>query len=310
MTERGFFDVIVIGGGLAGLTAALHLSRSDVSVLVIEKHTYPNHKVCGEYVSNEVLPYLKQLGIDPMAHGARDIRRFEITQTNGERLTSKLPMGGFGISRYKLDNLFYEHARDRVTFQFDTVTRVAFHEGEFHIYTKKKAHFVSRFVVGAHGKRSGIDISLDREFIREKSPWLGVKAHYEADFPDDMVALHNFEGGYCGLSKTETGSVNACFLVAYDSFKRHGDLDAFQKSVLSSNPYLRRFFEQGRPVFDKPLTISQISFAKKAPVEQHILMAGDSAGLIHPLCGNGMAMAVHSAKLLSELMLEAFPPGM
>ena len=51
------YEIIVIGGGLAGLTAAIHLGLEGRSVLVIEKNEYPNHKVCGEYVSNEVVPY-------------------------------------------------------------------------------------------------------------------------------------------------------------------------------------------------------------------------------------------------------------
>ena len=55
-------------------------------------------------------------------------------------------------------------------------------------------------------------------------------------------------------------------------------------------------------VFEKPLTISQISFDEKQVVENHILMIGDTTGLIHPLCGNGMAMAIHSAKMISELV--------
>jgi flavin-dependent dehydrogenase len=59
-------------------------------------------------------------------------------------------------------------------------------------------------------------------------------------------------------------------------------------------------------LFEKPLTISQISFEKKEAVENHILMIGDTAGLIHPLCGNGMAMAIHSAKIASELILSFF----
>ena len=55
-------------------------------------------------------------------------------------------------------------------------------------------------------------------------------------------------------------------------------------------------------LFEKPLTISQISFEKKKAIENHILMIGDTAGLIHPLCGNGMAMAIHSAKIVSEFL--------
>ena len=53
-------------------------------------------------------------------------------------------------------------------------------------------------------------------------------------------------------------------------------------------------------MFNTPLSIGQISFAPKKPVVNHVLMCGDTAGLIHPLCGNGMAMAIHGAKLASE----------
>jgi len=53
-------------------------------------------------------------------------------------------------------------------------------------------------------------------------------------------------------------------------------------------------------LFDQPLVINEVSFAPKKPVEQHILMSGDAAGLITPLCGNGMAMAIRSAYLLNE----------
>ncbi|WP_317045319.1 FAD-dependent oxidoreductase [Formosa algae] len=66
-----FFDVIIVGGGLAGLSSAIHLSKGNLNVLVIEKNSYPKHKVCGEYISNEVLPYLNFLDIDVFKLGAQ-----------------------------------------------------------------------------------------------------------------------------------------------------------------------------------------------------------------------------------------------
>ncbi|MBT7815741.1 MAG: FAD-dependent oxidoreductase, partial [Polaribacter sp.] len=70
------FDIIIIGGGLAGLCNAIHLSKFDKKVLLIEKNNYPKHKVCGEYISNEVLPYLEFLDINPFNFGAVKIDRF------------------------------------------------------------------------------------------------------------------------------------------------------------------------------------------------------------------------------------------
>ena len=300
------YDVIIIGGGLAGLISAIHLAQHDVSVLLIEKNSYPKHKVCGEYVSNEVLGYLETLGVAVFARGAKKITRFTLSSKNGRQLTVKLPLGGFGMSRYALDKLLVDHAiASSVRVLKDSVIYAQLHNDSFVVRTKKQEEFQATFVLGAYGKRSGLDSSLSRKFIKNKSPWLGVKAHYKAHFPDDLVALHNFKGGYCGLSKVETNHVNACYLTHYDVFKEYADLEAFQRVILQKNRALKMFFEDAEMVFDKPIAISQISFEPKQPVCQHILMIGDSAGLIHPLCGNGMAMAIHSAKIASELLIES-----
>ena len=99
-------DIIIIGGGLAGLVSAIHLSKTDLAVIVIEKNEYPKYKVCGEYISNEVLPYLQQLGADPMTTGAKKITRFLLSTTRGKTIETKLPLGGFGVSRFTLDDFF------------------------------------------------------------------------------------------------------------------------------------------------------------------------------------------------------------
>jgi flavin-dependent dehydrogenase len=117
------------------------------------------------------------------------------------------------------------------------------------------------------------------------------------------VGLHNFKGGYCGVSKVENDKINICYLVDYENFKQYKNIEEFQSKVMYKNPHLKTIFENCVQIFDKPLTISQISFEKKEAVDDHILMMGDTAGLIHPLCGNGMAMAIHSAKIASELIL-------
>ena len=306
MSDLQTYDLLIIGGGLAGLCCALHLSMNGCKVLLIEKHEYPHHKVCGEYVSNEILPYLNSLGVYPMEVGAKCISKLEISTKNGMLLSSQLPLGGFGLSRYAFDQMFYEAVKDKVDFIFDTVERVGFSRSTFTVQTQEKLSFRANFVVGAFGKRSNIDTFMKRKFIKKTSPWLAVKGHYNYNFPDDTVALHNFEGGYCGLSKTETNAVNACYLTTYESFKRFGNIPAFQENVLSENPHLKLFFQESKPIFKNPLTISQISFDAKKPVVDHIFMIGDSAGLIHPLCGNGMAMAIHSAKIFSEIFLKEF----
>jgi flavin-dependent dehydrogenase len=118
------------------------------------------------------------------------------------------------------------------------------------------------------------------------------------------VALHNFKGGYCGVSKVENNAINVCYITEYNSFKKHKNIEEFQEQVVFKNKHLRKIFKESSPVFEKPLTISQVSFQTKNPVEDHIIMCGDTAGMIHPLCGNGMGMAISSAKLASTRIIQ------
>lgn len=307
--EKKYFDIIIIGAGPGGLAVAAHLSRFDIRIALLEKKSLPNHKVCGEYVSKEILPYLSFLGIDPYKAGAKNIEYFELTEPNGKYIRVQLPLGGIGISRYHFDYLFYEKIKDKVDFFVDSAETVSFQNNSFEVRTRSGKILKAPFVVGAFGKRSNLDKVLNRKFIQKKSPWLAVKNHFEYDFPDHLVSIHNFKGGYCGLSKTETNKVNACYLTSFKSFKRYGNISEFENKILIRNPFLKDFFENAVPVFKKPLAISQISFERKKPVENHIFMIGDSAGLIHPLCGNGMAMAVRSAEIFSGIFLQAFQSG-
>ncbi|RZJ33368.1 MAG: NAD(P)/FAD-dependent oxidoreductase [Flavobacterium sp.] len=300
-------DIGIVGAGLAGLSAALHLAKAGLKVTVIEKHEFPHHKVCGEYISNEVLPYLEFLGVDVGQLNPTKVTRVSFSTISGREIEGKLPLGGFGISRYAFDNLLYENAvAAGCNFVFDSACDIEHSNDGFRIKTTKSGDILCKIAIGAFGKRSVLDQKLQRGFIRQKSPWLAVKAHYAGSFPDDLVSLHNFHGGYCGVSKVENNTINICYLANYESFRKYTDFDDFQKNVLYENPRLKSVFESSTMIYEKPLAIGQISFSKKFPVENHVLMAGDTAGLIHPLCGNGMAMAMHAAKLASELTIAFF----
>lgn len=301
------FDVVIIGGGLAGLCNAIHLSKFGKKVLLIEKNEYPKHKVCGEYISNEVLPYLAFLEINPFDFGAVKIENFQLSTTKNKIISAKLPLGGFGISRYQLDFILSEKAKENgVVILQDAVINVAFKNEVFSIETKLNKTFTSKIAIGAFGKRSLLDVKMNRNFIKKKSPYLGVKIHVKGRFPEDLVALHNFKGGYCGVSKVENNTINLCYITSFSSFKKYKNIEDFQEQVVFKNQYLKEIFSNSEAVFEKPLTISQISFETKKPVENHILMCGDAAGMIHPLCGNGMSMAIQSAQLASKLILNYF----
>ena len=234
------------------MTAAIHLSREGREVVLFEKEEFPHHKVCGEYLSSEVLPYLNDLDLDLYELGPARIKKLQFSTREGREINAPLPLGGLGISRYALDFYLYQKALEAgVRILPQKVLEVAFAQRNFEVTTTAGTYRALQ-VFGAFGKRSILDKKLRRRFFNSPSQWVAIKQHYEnQEFPEDMVGLHNFRGGYCGLSRTETGRVNVCYLASYKSFKRHGNAEDFMNHEIRRNPYLDR----PEPLLAKPFEL-------------------------------------------------------
>jgi len=304
--RKADYDVIIAGGGLAGLVSAILYARSKKKVLLIEKKSYPYHKVCGEYVSNEVLGFLQSLGFDPFRHGASRINRLRISSPRGKNYFCNLDLGGFGLSRYVMDESLFRLAikAGAEVMQSTRVTGIQHREETFAVEINNSEVIHSSFVIGSYGKRDSLDKKLERPFIRSHTGFMGVKYHIKTSYPVNEIGLDNFRNGYCGISKIEGDNYNLCYL-----FNRNGtdfsSISELEEQVLFQNPTLKKLFEQSDFVYDQPLVINEISFAPKEKVAGHVLMCGDTAGLITPVCGNGMSMAIHSAKMLYSLIINS-----
>ena len=299
-------SVLVLGGGLAGLAAALDLAGRGHRVAVVERRRYPFHRVCGEYVSNEVLPYLRRLGADPAALAPANIQLFRLSSPAGRTLASPLDLGGFGVSRYQLDDFLHQLAlKQGVEFIFATVADVTFDAtaGRHRVALADGRQLTAPLVLGTYGKRSALDRQLARPFFTARSPYLGVKYHLRLPgFARDVIELHNFRDGYAGISAIEDDKLCFCYLTTRANLKAAGGgIAALEGEVLARNPRLAEILVAAERLYPQPEVINEISFAPKQPVEQHLLMVGDAAGLITPLCGNGMAMALHGAALAAPL---------
>ncbi len=301
MHENILYDVAVIGGGLAGLSLSIQCADAGYKVALFEKENYPFHKVCGEYISMESYPFLQRLGLTLQDLNLPLIHTLNITDVSGNRYNFPLDMGGFGISRYALDYWLYQKAiaKGVALFTQTKVQEVAFNQNKFSIATSSGI-FSARTVGGSWGKRSNIDVKWQRPFVQQKpnklNNYIGVKYHIEYGHPADVIALHNFYNGYCGISRIEDDQCCLCYLTTADNLKQHSNsIPQMEKALLSRNPHLQKIFKEARFLYKQPLVISQVSFEKKMQTANNILMLGDAAGLITPLCGNGMSMALHSS---------------
>jgi flavin-dependent dehydrogenase len=298
-----YYDVGIVGGGLGGLSAAIMLAKAGHSIVLFEKETYPFHKVCGEYISLESWDLLISLGLDLDKLNVPLINTLLLTSPDGSELRQKLPLGGFGISRYNIDHQLAEIARklNVVVFDGTRVNDVSLEDDQFTIIADRM-NVRCKVCCGAFGKRSNLDIRWKRKFTQKKpnalNNFISVKYHALLNQPKDTIALHNFYNGYCGVSPLENDKYCICYLTTAHNLKvTGGNIKKLEQDILFKNSFIREAFSKATLLYKEPLTISQISFEEKEQVENHILLIGDSAGMIAPLCGNGMSMALHASRI-------------
>lgn len=315
------YHIAIVGGGLAGLALSIQSAKAGYKTVLFEKEQYPFHRVCGEYISLESWDFLERLGLPLSQMNLPLIKTLHVTAPNGKLFETKLPLGGFGISRYKLDHELAKLAKAAgvTVLEKTKVNEIQFNNSKFKISEAnsspsggkpsteglERSSWEGAVVAGTFGKRSNIDVKWNRNFVQQKpnklNNYIGVKYHIKTKHPADVIALHNFENGYCGISQIEDDKYCLCYLTTAENLKQHGNsIEQMQQEVLFKNPHLKKIFTEAAFLYQSPETISQISFDNKSQVENHILMLGDAAGMITPLCGNGMSMALHGSKIAFE----------
>jgi menaquinone-9 beta-reductase len=303
------YDALIIGGGPAGLSAAITLAQAGYHTALLEAKSYPHHKVCGEFLSPECSTLLARLGaLDTvLAQNPKVIGISCITAPDGMRWEARLPGEALGISRATLDATLAIFACALGVDLYENTTADGIdgtlHTG-FEVHTRSArgdAAFPARIVIAAHGKRSGLDRALNRRFLTKPQPYLGLKAHFRGPALPQRIELHAFPGGYCGMSEIEDGTANVCLLARKRALHRDDtgpmNIEAFIHWMGQQNRFLGEWLENAERLSDRWLSIGEVPFVPKRPIVNDILMAGDAAGLIAPLAGDGIAIALHSGQL-------------
>ncbi|MGH9487247.1 MAG: NAD(P)/FAD-dependent oxidoreductase, partial [Terriglobales bacterium] len=294
--------------------AAIEAARSGLKVALWERGSFPRDKVCGEFLSPEALPLLRQV-IPGAIYRSVTIRRAEFCSKGGRRHSIGFPAPGAGLSRRVLDHALWQAAAGAgaCCHSHEALLGAARQSpgrdsGWDVIAGTGKAASASRFIVacGRWWKLTGLPSPAAPDSRQRACGWLGAKAHFKGVDASDAVEMYFFPGGYCGLAPVEDGAYNACCLVHRSLAEscRGGDFADFRVwiSKVARHPALNSRLYKAVQV-SPTLSTAPVNPARQIADSSGILIAGDAAGFLDPFTGDGISMALHSGQLAARQLV-------
>jgi len=300
-------ETLIIGGGPAGASLAVRLARAGRSALLIEREAGPHDKVCGEFLSFEAAGYLAELGLDAAALGAVPITSVELLYRD---LTarSNLPFQALSLSRRIMDEALLARAAEvgARLIRGRRVTHLQRQAGLWRAQLNDGQVVEAADVFLATGKH---DVRGWSRPAGRQADLIGFKQHWtlspeQAGRIRGQVELHLFPGGYAGLEPVDQDRANLCLVVRKRALDAAGrSWPSLLESLATTCPSLGARLKGGRPSTDKPWAIAAIPYGYVRGRDDGLWRLGDQAAVIPSLAGEGMSIALHSARLAADVLL-------
>ncbi|HEY7411521.1 MAG TPA: NAD(P)/FAD-dependent oxidoreductase [Vicinamibacteria bacterium] len=305
-------DVIVAGGGPAGAAVALFLRQRGHDVLLLEAARFPRDKVCGESVSPEAWALLEEAGVAAGVRGLRPhpVRGMRLVSPAGIAFRGRYREGrtGFAARRRDLDAVLLGSLR-RSGVEVAEGTRVTgvvraggAVSGVEAVNGGGPQRLEARLVVAAEGRRSVIARRLG--LLREHATWrkFAVRGYWEGmQGLAEEGEMHVGGGGYCGVAPLSPTRANVAFVLDRRSMAAAGgDLQAFYCEALRTRwPRLSERL-QGATLEEPPRAVGPLALSARRLSAPGALLVGDAAGFYDPFTGEGVTLALRSARLAAE----------
>lgn len=324
-------DVVVVGAGPAGCSAAIHLARSGVEVLMVDRALFPRDKVCGDGLAPRAVAALRELGVedDLRAAGYRPTYDYRVVSSWGESVRASVPGFGKGaghayvVPRRELDSLLVSHARAAGA---EVLLGVRARAGDTEPGGRPVVRLDggagdgvslvrARVVVAADGSRG----SFSRRVIpsRHLRPAaVAIRAYMEGvehsegtlSFFLDRHLLPGYGWVFPGGADGRPANVGVGMLTEPLIRRPDGLRDLFSWFLSPASgawPYLR-----GARAVSPPAAFPLLlHFPRGRRRAGNVLLAGDAANLIDPLSGEGIAYALESGRAAAEAVVAALRTG-
>lgn len=325
------YDMIIVGAGPAGATAALYAHREGLTSCLVDKATFPRDKICGDALSGKVVSILHELdlfekvgqlpgatirevvfGSPAHVNACVDLRRYD----HRDLATGKvMPMEGFVIRREVLDHFLFEEAKKvaNACYEGFAVKDLIREEGQIVGVRGEIEDEVrevrGRVVLGCDGFNS-IVARKSGLYAHDPAHWVvAIRCYYEnvAEL-SDQIELHFVDEvlpGYFWIFPLENGAANVGIGMRHDVLKNRGvDLKVALNEVINRSPFAHRF-KDARPTEDPVGWNLPVGSTRRKSYGDRLLLLGDAAGLIDPFTGEGIGNALYSARFAVEVVKEA-----
>jgi menaquinone-9 beta-reductase len=313
------FDAVVIGGGPGGSVSASSIAAAGYSVALLEKQVFPRETLCGEFLSSEVVGMITAMGLEREFRALlpNPLRTLTLLPERNSPVRTSLGFTAYGVRRSVFDSMLLEAASNagvRLIQPAEVIAIEKDHRGfVVHYRNGREAGTChGHWVVGAYGKRSPLDGRLGRMWASVRTGYVGFKYHVPdgmiENLGDDEIAIAFGPRIYCGVSRVGGRTATICALQR----REKGDMSTREqvRALARANPRFELIVPPA--VLDNLATMpvygtASLFFGNREIVVNGILMVGDAAGLIAPLAGDGIGIAMEQGRLLGRLFAEMHP---
>lgn len=317
------YDVIIVGGGPAGSSAAIHLATRGARVMLAEQKKFPRPKLCGEFISPECALHFDRLGVNDQMFAAEPARLTETVFYSRMGKSVTVPSNWFGstgfalgLSRAEMDEqLLRRAAAAGVTVLEEAQAgNPIIEDGRVcGVRVRTEGHeapYRAQIVIDASGRACALGrrLALNEKTPHARVPMVAFKAHLQnITVEPGACEIYFYRGGYGGLSSIENGLSNLCFIAAATDVRAcAADANRVMREVVCQNRRARSTLAHAR-IASEWLAVSLEGFGRRnvAPAEG-LLAVGDAASFIDPFTGSGMLMALESGELAARVITDYF----
>jgi flavin-dependent dehydrogenase len=310
--------VVVVGAGPAGSVAALVLARHGVHVRLIDRGDFPRHKLCGDTLNPGALSILDRLGLgDRVRARSLPIPGMVVTGPHGTRVACDYPanLAGAAIARRDLDSSLLDAAiAAGVDFIPALPVRGALTERGLRVtgvrVGGRERDMPARVVIAADGRRSrlGFGLGLTR-FANAPRRWAFGAYFTDVDGLTAYGEMHVRAYGYTGVAQLGSGVANVCVVRELRAGSGRIAPDQVIARALAGDPALQERFARARQI-SKIVSLGPLAVEARAAGCPGLLLAGDAAGFVDPMTGDGLRFALRGGELAAEAALFELHTGM